>query len=334
MNNIKKIIISAVACGLIVSLAGCKMIKKTPEAIKNETVAKVAGEKITRGEVDNYPQMAKAIEAAEKKYGKDYENNTEAAAILKETRQNVLEQMSMEKIIMKKADELKVEDSKKINEEVTKQFNEMKKTYKNDEKKFKEDLKQGGFTEETLKEFIKIRVIAPKVYDKALKDVKANEKEIKDYYDSHLLDFTEKPNRIHVSHILVKTEEEAKKAKARLDKGEDFAKVAKEVSTDKTANEKGGDLGFIKYNDPNYDRMFMTAAQALKEGTVSTPVKTQFGWHIIKCIKKEEYPIKKLADVKKQVEEKVVAGKKSTEWKKILEQWKKDAKIKIYDAKL
>lgn len=333
MNKIKKMVASVVLSAFAFSMVGCNLVEKTPEAIKKSTVAKVSGEKITRGEIDEYPQMIKMIEQMKAKYGKDYANNEEAKSQLKEVRKSVLDELTMEKIIFKKAKELKVEDEKKLEENVNKSYNEIKKKYK-DEKEFKSDMERAGFTEKTLKEYIKVREILPKIYDKALKDVKATDKELKEYYDTHMNEFTEKPNRIRVAHILVKTEDEAKKVKARLDKKEDFAKVAKEKSIDKVANNQGGDLGFINYNDPNYDRIFMTAAQSLKEGQISNPIKTQFGWHIIKCIKKEEYPVKKFEQVKKDINEIVVEQKKQIKWKETLDKWKKDSKIKVYEKNL
>ncbi|MBV8655562.1 MAG: peptidylprolyl isomerase [Candidatus Eremiobacteraeota bacterium] len=83
---------------------------------------------------------------------------------------------------------------------------------------------------------------------------------------------------IHARHILLPTEDEAKKALARVKGGEDFAKVATELSKDPGG--EGGDLGWF-----TQDRMvpeFSQAAFKLKEGEVSDPVHTQFGWHIIK----------------------------------------------------
>ena len=82
---------------------------------------------------------------------------------------------------------------------------------------------------------------------------------------------------VHARHILLPTEDEAKKAEARVKGGEDFAKVANELSKD-TAGD-GGDLGWF-----TKDKMvpeFADAAFKLKKGEVSDPVKSQFGWHII-----------------------------------------------------
>ena len=85
---------------------------------------------------------------------------------------------------------------------------------------------------------------------------------------------------VKARHILVADEEEAKKIAEQLKKGGDFDKIAKEKSTDKGSGAKGGDLGWF-----TKDKMvpeFADAAYKLKKGEVSAPVKSAFGWHIIK----------------------------------------------------
>lgn len=84
-------------------------------------------------------------------------------------------------------------------------------------------------------------------------------------------------------HILVKTEAEAKDVLAQLKKGDDFAKLAKEKSLDPGSKEKGGDLGW--FSPAGMVKPFSDAVTSLKKGeTTSTPVQTQFGWHIIKLV--------------------------------------------------
>jgi peptidyl-prolyl cis-trans isomerase C len=87
---------------------------------------------------------------------------------------------------------------------------------------------------------------------------------------------------IHARHILLPTEEDAKAALERIKKGEDFAKVATELSKDPGG--EGGDLGWF-----TKDKMvpeFADAAFKLEPGQVSDPVKSQFGWHVIKVEEK------------------------------------------------
>ena len=102
---------------------------------------------------------------------------------------------------------------------------------------------------------------------------------------------------IHARHILVPTEDEAKAALKRVQAGEDFAKVATELSKD--PGSEGGDLGYF-----TKDRMvpeFADAAFKMAVGQVSDPVKTQFGWHIIKLEDKRTKPFPAYDQVKEQI---------------------------------
>ncbi|MBN9581694.1 MAG: peptidylprolyl isomerase [Afipia sp.] len=104
---------------------------------------------------------------------------------------------------------------------------------------------------------------------------------------------------VHARHILVPTEEEAKAIKAELDKGADFAKLAKEKSKDPGAAD-GGDLGF--FTKEQMVPEFSAAAFALEPGKISAPVKTQFGWHIIKVEEKRDRKPPTFDQVKSQIE--------------------------------
>ncbi len=84
-------------------------------------------------------------------------------------------------------------------------------------------------------------------------------------------------------HILVKTEAEAKDIIAQLNKGGDFAKIAKEKSMDPGSKDKGGDLGW--FSPATMVKPFSDAVAGLQKGTMANiPVQTQFGWHVIKLI--------------------------------------------------
>jgi peptidyl-prolyl cis-trans isomerase C len=135
-----------------------------------------------------------------------------------------------------------------------------------------------------------------KVYDEAVKQI-GDEKEV------------------HARHILFRAaagdekaskeaEEKIKAVIARLKKGEDFAKVAGEVTEDPSGKANGGDLGYF-----SKDQMvpeFSEAAFKLENGQISEPVKTQFGWHVIKVEDKRVKPAPKFEDVKPQIENFVV----------------------------
>ncbi len=94
---------------------------------------------------------------------------------------------------------------------------------------------------------------------------------------------------VRARHILVPTEDEAKAILAEVKKGTDFAELAKQKSKDPGAAAEGGDLGYF-----GKDQMvpeFAEVAFKLDKGQVSDPVKTQFGWHIIKVEDKRTKPV-------------------------------------------
>jgi peptidyl-prolyl cis-trans isomerase C len=104
---------------------------------------------------------------------------------------------------------------------------------------------------------------------------------------------------VHARHILVESEDEAKAIAADLKKGADFAELAKKKSKDPGASD-GGDLGFF-----TKDQMvpeFSTVAFALEPGKISDPVKSQFGWHIIKVEEKRSRKAPDFEQVKSQIE--------------------------------
>jgi peptidyl-prolyl cis-trans isomerase C len=104
------------------------------------------------------------------------------------------------------------------------------------------------------------------------------EEEMKKAYDTESAKVVQ-TERVRARHILVASEQEAKQIRARLDKGEKFEDLAKQYSLD-GSKEYGGDLGY--FTAPEMVPEFSKAAFALKPGEVSQPVKTDFGWHIIK----------------------------------------------------
>lgn len=86
-------------------------------------------------------------------------------------------------------------------------------------------------------------------------------------------------DKVHCAHILVKTEQEAKAIVNQLNKGANFSKIAMEKSLC-PSGKKGGDLG--TFGRGRMVREFENAAFSLQKGQTSQPVKTEFGWHIIK----------------------------------------------------
>ena len=116
---------------------------------------------------------------------------------------------------------------------------------------------------------------------------------------------------VHARHILIRAapgDEKASKAAedkikaiiVRLKKGEDFAKVAAEVTEDPSGKANGGDLGY--FSKEQMVPEFSEVAFKLEKGQISEPVKTQFGWHVLKVEDKRVKPMPKFEEVKAQIE--------------------------------
>lgn len=125
-------------------------------------------------------------------------------------------------------------------------------------------------SDEVLQQLYVKGIVEKKITDQALHD--AYKKWAAKYVASGAAE------EVHARHILVKTEAEAKTVIKRLNNGEDFAKIAKEVSIGPSAA-NGGDLGWFHRTD--MVPKFADAAFALKDGQISAPVHTQYGWHVI-----------------------------------------------------
>lgn len=143
-------------------------------------------------------------------------------------------------------------------------------------------------------------------------------------YDKQVKAFQDK-EEIRARHILVKTEDEAKAIIDRLKKGADFATLAKEKSTG-PSGKKGGDLGY--FTEGQMVKPFEEAAFKLKPGEISDPVKTQFGWHVIKVEDRRKQTPPKFEDVKERLAE----GMRSRKAIEIVQKLRREAKIEFGKA--
>ena len=142
-----------------------------------------------------------------------------------------------------------------------------------------------------------------------------SDKDVKKFYDENL-----KPqSEVHARHILVETDTQAKDVITKLKGGADFAQLAKEVSKDPGSD--GGDLGYITKDQVVAE--FGDAAFKLDKGKISDPVKSQFGWHVIKVEDKRERKPPAFDSVKDRI--KVVLMQKANE--QLVVKARQDAKI-------
>jgi peptidyl-prolyl cis-trans isomerase C len=152
------------------------------------------------------------------------------------------------------------------------------------------------------------------------------EADIKREYEK-LVSGMKNEEELRARHILVAEEKEAEELKEKLDDGEAFEKLASQNSKDPGSAKEGGDLGYFTKGRmvPEFSR----AAFALKKGEVSAPVKSPFGWHIIKLEDRRKLAPPTYNEVKKDLEAKLQERALESYAKQLLER----SDIKYYDAK-
>jgi EpsD family peptidyl-prolyl cis-trans isomerase len=130
-----------------------------------------------------------------------------------------------------------------------------------------------------VEEFKKLTLIGQLLEKDVESKAKVTDQDVKNYYEKHKSELAP-ITAIRISHILVRSEDEAKNISESLKKGADFAKIAKEKSIDKATAKNGGDLGFMSKGQmlPEVE----AAASRMKVGEISEPIKTKAGYEIIK----------------------------------------------------
>ena len=241
-------------------------------------------------------------------------------ALVKANGQQVLDTLVIKKIIQLEA--------KKQNIKVTKDEiqAEIDKTIENfgSEEAYKNALEYYGITEDRLKEDIELNLYVNKLLEPK---IKITENEMKNYFEENKDDFKQE-EQVKASHILVDDEETAKEIKQKLDNGEDFAELAKKYSTDPTTKDKGGDLGY--FTKGKMEKEFENAAFSLKVGEISNPVKTQYGYHIIKVVDKKEGKEANYEESKDEIKEKLFEEKLPDAYQSWIEEKMKEYNVQTF----
>jgi peptidyl-prolyl cis-trans isomerase C len=208
-----------------------------------------------------------------------------------------------------------------------------------DEAQFSELLKDMGLTESDVESQIKRGMaIQQLINTEVAEKVKISDEESKEYYDNHP-EFFKKPEQVRASHILIKVDEnasEAQKTEARkkikevqqkLQKGEDFATLAKTYS-EGPSGPGGGNLGYFRRGQ--MVKPFEDAAFSLKSGETSDIVETRFGYHLIKVFDKQPEKTMTYAEIKDQLNEHLKKQKLETEVDVYIDNLREGAKIEKF----
>lgn len=177
-------------------------------------------------------------------------------------------------------------------------------------------LESQGINREMYEKIVKLNLLV-EAYASHLREKYApTEEQLKKYFEENKDDL----KQVSASHILVEKEEDAKKLAKEAKAGADFAKLAKENSIDTGSKDNGGDLGFFKKGDMVPE--FEAAAFSMKKGEISDPVKSQYGFHIIK--------VNDIKDDFNSLKDQLKSGYVDTKLTEHVDKLVKDAKVKDY----
>lgn len=259
--------IGVVCLAATVLLTGCG---------KKDVAATVNGKPIT---IEDYEREYKMqAQQAMAQYGEDFlmQKSPDGKQTMGEImRQNTLDNMVRFEIYKQDAEEKGIKITDK---DVDAEYKKMVDMYGGEEK-LQDALKENNLTADQMREYMKTNLLMQQYQQKMLKELEPTEEELKKYYEGHKDEF----KTAEASHILVKTKEEAEAIKKELDGGADFAKLAKEKSLDTGSAQNGGSLG--QFSPGQMVKEFDEKVFSMKPGEISDPVKTQFGFHIIKLEK-------------------------------------------------
>lgn len=211
-----------------------------------DVVASVNGEKITKNEL--YEEM------------------------LKQNGQQALDSLITQKVIELEAKKQNIV----VNDQDTQK--ELDKYYQSygSEEAFNQALEMNGYSPDDVKKELALNIKVNKLLEPR---ISITEEDLKNYYEENKSQFA-REKQVKASHILLETKEKAHEVKKKLADRQDFSQLAKEYSTDTQTKENGGDLGF--FGSGKMVKEFEEASFALSVGEISDPVKTEFGYHIIK----------------------------------------------------
>ncbi len=296
--------------------------------ISKEIVAKVNGEPIYADKLDELVQ--KQLQK-DKRFSSSGSHPAQVAVVKKK----ILNKLINDEVLRQASIKESVPD---FNKKLKKELEVINEKFGSEEK-FKNYVASKKMTDAQFSIFLKEKIHLSEYFKKyGLDDPDIPEEKIRDFYDKGKNNFR-REELVKVSHILLSVEENAdpmkkKKIQDKADElrqmlmqNKDFAQIAKEYSDSAEANESGGDLGFIKkgYMPTAFDEV----AFSLKQGEVSEPVLTQFGYHILKVTDKQPARISPYEEVRDFIRKYLQEGeiiKNSTSHIKKLRQ---EAKIEI-----
>lgn len=275
------------------------------------------------GEVIYASDLAREVGAIARQYGIDL-NSEQGRTQRSEISRIVLDQLIEQRLILQEA---RKRGARATDAQVDEALAEIQADFPS-EAEFQFALDRRGLTLNDLRDRLRTNVTVQNLQGRVSKAT-VTEAEIQKFYEDNRKDF-DQPEQVHVRHILVGTEAEARFVLARLNRGEKFQDLAKTLSKDPGSREQSGDLGFIGRGQlvPEFERV----AFSLQPGQVSDVVKTQFGYHIIQMVERKTAQPSRLEQVREQIRRQLLSKKQEGDFTAWLKLVKAQATIKRGDT--
>lgn len=289
-----------------------------------EVVAKISKELIKKEEINEY---YKGLESSFiTQYGEDYRESED----FKQIYLDLVNQYVEQRILVSLAKDDGLVNESEIQEKVDEEFKNMEAVFGNKEAFLTAIVNSRFKDEEDYKSKLKISLIIESLISKEVDSLKVSDSDIKSYYEQNSNKFLRGAGA-DVYHIFLNDKETATKVLDELNDGGDFEKLARVYSQDGSAS-VGGYLGYQEFDNSQLVADFMDEVKDMEAGEVRGPVKTQFGYHIIKVenVNNSEWT-EDLDRVSKNIEETLKAEKINQVMESLVKKANDKYKVKIYE---
>ncbi len=346
-KRVKKYVTMALAGVMTLSIVGCDLVERTEESKGKTVLAKIGKKKITKDDLDK--EIQTYLDQYKEQYGDDFETNESLKDTLKTMRQQKLDQLVTNEVLMQNKDKLGVNPT---DEELQSELDERISYYKDScgsDDEYKEFLKSYGYDEDSFAEMMKEGIILEKIYEAMFDDLEVSDEEIETYYNDNKDQYVSKPGA-DVTHLLFQPEKDEQgnvvaggdeAAKTLADKAREQALSGKSLQDLAMSDEfkdrcKYEDLGRVDFENSGMVQEFEDAFKVLPANQVSEVVKTNFGYHII--INTNVYTTEETKelndDLKEEIKSTILNQKEQDEFDTRLQKMKDEIGVEVYEDRL
>ena len=314
----------------------------TQQNQKQKVAAVINGNEVTVKQLNQFAgtnQLIMQIYRQNKDFAQVILQSDPGKKLLNKYRENKLQDLIRQRLIIQEAKDRDISLSKSKKDQLFQQhIQSIKQRNQLNDSQLEQALQKQGI--ESLDQYKEVflqrnqdKLLINELRKQVTSDVTVSEESIEEYYNNNKKQF-QVDRQIEASQILIKTnnkEESAAKEKInsikeKINNGENFADMAKEHS-EGPYSDKGGSLGFITKGQISEE--FDKVAFNLSKGEVSSPVKTKYGYHLIKVHDKKEAGVRPLNEVKDSIRQQLANEKKNTEWNEFVSKLRENADVTI-----